>query len=166
MMGVASPAANDLAGLSLDLRPFSSPALRFHLALIAGELAHREGEGATSAVLHRLVTCLCGGHATDDELVSSSPVAPIKLISPQAIIEQVSAETGVHVREILGPLRSRAITDARHEAMRRCRAEIGRHGGPRWSYPQISRVFGRDHTTVILGVRAAEARRAGKDGRQ
>ena len=156
----APPAANDGLGLPLDLRPIPSDGLRFHLALIAGELAHREGGGATAEVLIRLARALNGGAAMADEAAMGGAYTP--LMNMESIIAAVAAETGVHVREIVGEFKTRSIVEARHEAMRRCRAARGRHGGPRWSFPQIARAFGRDHTTVIYAVNGDKPRGDGQ----
>ena len=47
------------------------------------------------------------------------------------------------------------IAHARQDAMRRIREALG------YSYPRIGRFFGRDHTTVVHGVRASAARAGG-----
>lgn len=68
-------------------------------------------------------------------------------------IRDVSAATGVSVDDLLGRGRRRKITQARQLAM-----FIAREKGA--AYSAIARVFGRDHTTIIHGVRAEAARRA------
>jgi chromosomal replication initiation ATPase DnaA len=68
------------------------------------------------------------------------------------IVAEVAREYGVRPDEILGPRRFRHVTEARHEAMRRCRV-TGRTSG------QIARVFHRDHKTVLHGIARAEERR-------
>lgn len=60
------------------------------------------------------------------------------------IVEAVCAETGVPDYEILGESRIREFVRARQYAMWKCR-EQG------YSFPEIGRVFNRDHTTIIHG---------------
>lgn len=64
------------------------------------------------------------------------------------VIEAVSAESGVPVRDLLGRARTWDVSRWRWVAMR-CLRE--RHG---LSTPQIARLFGRDHTTVLHGLSA------------
>ena len=54
---------------------------------------------------------------------------------------------GVDIDDVLGPCRRRPVVYARHRAMFICRRHLG------LSYPVIGRLFGRDHTTVMHGVR-------------
>ncbi len=73
------------------------------------------------------------------------------------VIRSVAAEHGLSVEDLIGPRRFHKFVQARHEAMWRVRAMVWPcgWGWRRWpSYPQIGRWFNRDHTTVILGVRA------------
>lgn len=69
------------------------------------------------------------------------------------IIERVSLETGIPIAELKSPGRRRPITYARQDFMARARAT------GRFSFAQIGRFLGRDHTTIVHGVRA-HARRA------
>lgn len=68
------------------------------------------------------------------------------------IIAAVADRRGFKAEDLRGPSRKRPIAHARHEAMYLCRLE------GRWTFPQIGRVFARDHATVIHGIRAHEAR--------
>lgn len=67
------------------------------------------------------------------------------------IVAEVARETGVRVevlRRPVGPFEPRAVARARHYAMWRMRRET------RQSLPQIGAFLGgRDHTTVLYGVR-------------
>lgn len=71
------------------------------------------------------------------------------------IYAELAAERcGVTVAEVFLPTnapgaRSQSVARARRWAMALCRAEG-------WSFPEIGRVFGRDHTTCIPGVRKAQ----------
>lgn len=64
----------------------------------------------------------------------------------QQIIKDVAAETGVSRDDLLGKSRLRTVVRARWIAMHRMR-ELG------YSYPAIGRRLGKDHTTVLSGVR-------------
>jgi len=69
------------------------------------------------------------------------------------IERQVAARHGVSVAELRGPCRARRVAWPRQELMWRARRET------RLSLPQIGeRLGGRDHTTVIHGVRAHQDR--------
>ncbi len=68
-------------------------------------------------------------------------------ISPQMILDTVSASYGFSVEAIIGPSRTRPLVTARQVAMYLTRELTD------YSYPAIGRVFGkRDHTTVIHAV--------------
>lgn len=92
----------------------------------------------------------------------SEPLAPIPVFgrlritappmpihdSIAVIIERVSEMSGIPVVDITGPSRFREHVDARHYAIWLA------YTRGRWSLPQIGRAFGgRDHTTVLNGVR-------------
>lgn len=66
------------------------------------------------------------------------------------IICQVSISMGVSPRVIMGQSRARPIARARQAIMRR----LYQYG---LSVSEIGRILGRDHTTVIHGIRRAEA---------
>ena len=75
--------------------------------------------------------------------------------SVDAIIAKVALEHGVSAAELLSDTRWQKVAHARQHAFAAVR------GMPRKpSYPQIGRWFGRDHSTVVHGVRAHEARRS------
>jgi len=68
-------------------------------------------------------------------------------ISPQMILDTVSASYGFSVDALTGPSRTRPLVTARQVAMYLTRELTD------YSYPAIGRVFGkRDHTTVIHAV--------------
>jgi len=67
------------------------------------------------------------------------------------IAEAVAVEAGVSAAEIMGRGKSPEVAHPRQEVMRRARA-LG------LSYPRIARFWGMDHTSVMHGVAAAEAR--------
>lgn len=81
----------------------------------------------------------------DIERQASRPVITAK---DAAVV--YAAERGYLWHEIIAPNQSRAVVEVRHGAMLRVRALF-----PALSYPQIGRIFQRDHTTVLSAVRKA-----------
>lgn len=80
---------------------------------------------------------------------------PPKLTRGQKItatIKVVALRRGVSVEDIMVGDRTRPNVNARHEAMYLLRRNFG------LSYPRIGAIMGRDHTTVMNGVRAHAAR--------
>jgi hypothetical protein len=77
-----------------------------------------------------------------------SIVVPVRV---RQIAAQIAASHGVPDYLIFGETLLTKVVRARHEFWRQLR-EAG------FSYPQIGRWAGRDHSTVILGVRRAEER--------
>lgn len=69
------------------------------------------------------------------------------------IVDAVAEATGIPARHILGPRRDGPTARARQIVMYEARLAG-------LSYPQIGQALGRDHSTVIEGVRAEEKRRA------
>jgi chromosomal replication initiator protein len=68
------------------------------------------------------------------------------------IVRDVAERSGIDVADIYGPGLARKYSRPRNAAMYLARIKTGK------SYPQIARIFGRHHTTVIDAVRAVEAR--------
>lgn len=68
------------------------------------------------------------------------------------IAEEVATRHRISVEELKSKSLQRRLAWPRQEAWWRMRLET------RASYPAIARLFGRDHTTVIYGVRAFERR--------
>jgi hypothetical protein len=74
----------------------------------------------------------------------------------KTIIREVAAKHGVEIREMLSQRRGRPVVAARHEAVYRMRYETT------MSLPQIGRrMGGRDHSTVLHGIRSHECRLLG-----
>ncbi len=72
------------------------------------------------------------------------------------IIAEVADEFQLFPSDIVSHKRRSKIVSARHKAMWRARQETDA------SYLKLARIFKRDHTTVIHGVRCWEARQDGK----
>jgi len=66
------------------------------------------------------------------------------------VIAQIAGEHGVPLDRVMGRCRLARVSYARHHAMAVIRWSSG------LSFPEIGRYFGRDHTTVIAGVRRYE----------
>lgn len=66
------------------------------------------------------------------------------------ILREVAVEHGLTIAALTGPNRQTHITKPRHQAYYRAFTEC-----PHLSYPEIARrIGGRDHTTILHGVRA------------
>ena len=72
------------------------------------------------------------------------------------IIAEVADEFKVFPSDIIAHKKKPKYVSARHKAMYRARQETDA------SYLKLARIFKRDHTTVIHGVRGWEARLDGK----
>jgi chromosomal replication initiator protein len=70
------------------------------------------------------------------------------------VVRLVAARHRVPVEALLGRSRTAPVVTARQEAYWECRQH------PHLSLPAIGRFFGRDHSTVLLGIRRHEARQA------
>jgi len=69
-------------------------------------------------------------------------------------LQEVAADSGLHHRDIVNGRRQRgAIGAARHDLMWRLKQDG-------YSLPEIGRVIGLDHTSVLNAVRVHEKRRA------
>jgi chromosomal replication initiation ATPase DnaA len=89
--------------------------------------------------------------------VSNYPPKPIPKIRPglgQEIMREVAAKHGLNWTQFMLGTRMHRYAHARHEAMWLMRKRTS------LSYPQMARLFNRDHTTCIYGVRAHERRMA------
>jgi len=76
------------------------------------------------------------------------------------IVADVARRHGVTPDDIRGPSRRRSFVRPRHEAMWLMRQVRFADGSQRYSLPQIAQFLGgRDHTTVLNGVRRYEDRR-------
>lgn len=83
---------------------------------------------------------------------SAAMDAPVRKLSMKDILTRSAAVHSVEPREILGESRCKAIAHIRQEVMWLLKQE------DRWSLPQIGQFLNRDHTSVLHGVRAHQAR--------
>lgn len=132
---VSDPVAR-VATMASGLNDFE---LRRAMAALAGMLSAREGRAAAESVMQNVV-----GANRD----ASAP-------PPATIIRFVADAYGVSVAEIMGRSMLRKITGARQAAF----YEIQRLR-PWLSLKQIARIFSRDHSSVLHGIRAHKARLA------
>ena len=72
------------------------------------------------------------------------------------LAKEVCASRGVLLHELLGATRSRSVVRARHELWWRVR----HHPDRCYSLPEIGRLFGKDHTTILAGIEAHARRSA------
>jgi chromosomal replication initiation ATPase DnaA len=71
------------------------------------------------------------------------------------LVDEVCTRRGVTRAEVCGHRRTRAVAAARQELWCQIRERPDRS----YSYPEIGRLFGRDHSTVFYGVTAHRRRR-------
>ena len=69
------------------------------------------------------------------------------------IIEAIARDHGYSRDELIAPSRVRPLAHARQAAMYALRSRTHANGEPRFSYPQIGRLFGTDHGTVYYSCR-------------
>jgi chromosomal replication initiator protein len=67
----------------------------------------------------------------------------------EAIARDVAERCGVTVEDIFGDSRTASVARARRWSMALCRLKFG------WSFPELGKVFGRDHSTCLTTVRKA-----------
>lgn len=106
-------------------------ALRRAVGLLAGMVSERQGVAAADVVLENI------GEANRR---SAKPV--------QVIIAEVAAAYGCTAADLLGTSLKRKLTVARHAAYYEVKTQR-----PWLSLPQVGRIFGRDHTTILYGIR-------------
>lgn len=89
----------------------------------------------------------------------ADPIYPHILTPRQlarAIIQETADKHGVSVEMLMSQRRDNKTVVARHELYWRMRSQTN------WSLPQIGRFLDRDHTSVLHGCRAHEARMRGE----
>jgi chromosomal replication initiation ATPase DnaA len=71
-----------------------------------------------------------------------------------ALVREISTRRGVPLDELCGRQRARSVSRARQEVWWRMRHHPERY----YSLLEIARLFGRDHGTVVAGIRAHDRR--------
>ena len=89
---------------------------------------------------------------TDADLARCEAISPRRKTPLADIVRAVSEQTGIPTTAIYGRDRSSDISPARQLVMLKCR-EAG------MTVARIGVLLGRDHTTVIAGIKAEKARR-------
>lgn len=79
------------------------------------------------------------------------------MIQPQAIIAATCRHYGLTLDELRGPKRESRITWPRQQAMKIIRDNT------KLTFPQIGRIFNRDHTTVIHALRRVKSKASDAD---
>lgn len=75
----------------------------------------------------------------------------------QKIISIVEAKRGIRHQDILGKTRLAPVVDARYEVAFIARNQLG------YTLPRIGRALGRDHTSVLNGLRRIDRKMQDKD---
>ena len=83
---------------------------------------------------------------------------PVPALNKAQIKTYVAQRHRLRVCDLEGDSRQRDVTWARQEAMWMMRMVKRADGSHRYSTPEIGRVLFRDHSTVLHGVRAHQAR--------
>jgi len=110
------------------------------------ERKERERQERWNQIVHdRLSKAAEAEKRMEADNVITLPDAPI---SVRSIIAQVEREHGLSEGSIVSPTRKTAVIKARFEAIARAR-----EARPDLSLPQLGRIFGRDHTTVLHALR-------------
>jgi hypothetical protein len=78
--------------------------------------------------------------------------------SARAVVKLVSLKHGVHPRDIVGANRFRRTVAARHHAIWLVHTHC-----PWLSLPDVGRLFGRDHTTILYAISKVTGKRVRAD---
>lgn len=114
-------------------------------------IANAKADGSFYQMSGRGVATL--GHAMTATVASDSGIVLIEPISWRVIAAEVCKKHGISFATLISKRRPADVCEARHEFFWRCRQETT------LSLPQLgARCGGRDHTTVLHGVRAHERR--------
>lgn len=98
----------------------------------------------------------------EQHIVDEFRIIDLSHIEPErrparAIIDLVSQAHGISYAEIMGRSRVNPIVAARQAAM----FEVHKRR-PDLTLPQLGKIFGKDHTTILHAIRKIEAQRAGE----
>lgn len=159
-------------GLIADIRP---PELETRLTILqrksellglklSSEVTHFIASNITNSVrelegaLVRLAACSTLAKNTMDVAYAKELLAPVikkktAEVSWKKICDTVASYYDLKSEEILGQSRQRQVAFARQMAMACCRTLLS------MSTPEIGKVFGRDHSTVISALRKIEGQK-------
>lgn len=115
----------------------------------------RELEGALVRLLahHELVQQPLSLELCDEVLAELSPTAP-RTLDAAEIQKRVAARYGLDLATLHSSRRTHRLAHARQVAMYLIRHQL------QSSLPEIGRMFGKDHTTVLAGIRRIAEQRA------
>lgn len=85
------------------------------------------------------------------EAIGIPPAPPLSLVTMRAIATKHATAAGLSLDVLRSRTHARHVAHARQDAMREMHAAG-------YSTPQIGRFFSRDHSTVLSGIKASEAR--------
>jgi chromosomal replication initiation ATPase DnaA len=85
---------------------------------------------------------------------TTAVVAALRVRDLLVLVDDVCKRRGVTLHELCGRTRTQGVSMARQEAWWRIRNHPERH----YSYPEIARLFARDHSTIKAGINAHERR--------
>ena len=135
-------AKTDLLGETIDNETVEYLAENFNTNI-------RELEGA----LNRILLLADMNHTSTSDVISRmAPIAPINRhhISPKQLIDKVAKYYNLSSKDLLGKSRIKDIKNARQVAMYLMNEELG------LSTVKIGSEFGKDHTTIMHGVKVVK----------
>ena len=141
----AAEAATGISKIDLQRHLLPPPAQRRGPVICLKEAVSQMVETTPAVKIHALVR---------EAIVAARPQPTRREAKP--IIHEVADQHGLFYADLIGPSRERHIAWPRQEAMWRIRQAC-----PHISLPGIGRLLGgRDHTTILHGIRAHEKRMA------
>lgn len=126
--------------------------LRAVVAVAGGLLAHQCGVRQSTGALRRVARALERQYQPTPNIYCEKSTLSREAL--RVVLEQVERDTDVTPRQVLSRDRRRPAAHARQYAMWLLRQHTDRRGLPKYSYPEIGRAFGRDHSTVMSSVQA------------
>ena len=150
-------AAND-TDLSF-LHHMAPDQLRSLVAHASGLLHHHVGPQSAARTLHRIAERILAQTFPGAEWQAHKHA--LSTATRDAFVRQAAEEMEVEPEDVLSNKRQSDISRARMLAMYRLREVKDDKGLPKYSYPEIGRAFGRDHTTVMNACRVIRASMVG-----
>lgn len=86
------------------------------------------------------------------------PISGVRARTMDEIVIAAALRHRISVKELRGRSRVRHIAHVRQAVFLEAYSERRSNGCKAYSLPMIGRYFGRDHTTILHGIRAATAR--------
>lgn len=114
---------------------------------------------APDRVVGDRIRALFAGADDEAEVTHYAPFNFLKKPGPHAIVKLVSLKHGLTTKEVLGQDRFVRIVAARHESIWMIHTHC-----PWLSMPEIGRIFGRDHTTILYTIQKFTGKRERANG--